>query len=257
MRILISTIRVQMANSFARSMFKFSMILQPIIYTFALYWMFKSSGRYDYITYVFLGSGLLSFINCIIYSSAGDINRERYLGTLPIIYSAPTKFILILLGKIIGNTILGIVPSILSYIILILICQKNFTIKYPLILLFSILVALFSFFCLALIFASIFTYSRKANILMNCLEYPLYILSGVLFPILNFPIVFRVMSLFFSPMWIVKVFEICLNGGSMFMLKKYTLIILTLSFLYLGIALFIMKLVDKNIRKKGTLELSA
>lgn len=256
MRILTQTIKIQMLNSFSRSMFKYSMILQPIIYTLALFWMFRSSGNNNYITYVFLGSGLLSFISCIIYSSAGDINRERYLGTLQIIYGTPANFNMILFGKIIGNTILGIVPSIISYIVLILFCQKQIKIYNPILLYMEIVVALFSFICISLIFAAFFTYSRKATILMNCLEYPLYILTGVLIPIINLPFFCRLISIFFSPMWIVKIFKICLNGGSISELKMYTIIVLLLSFVYLILGLLIMKVIDKNIKVKGTIGLS-
>ena len=51
----------------------------------------------------------------ILWSSATDIDRERWMGTFELLLIAPVRFPTILLGKILGNTALGILSAALTY----------------------------------------------------------------------------------------------------------------------------------------------
>jgi len=104
--VLLSTMLLQMKQSYARNMFRFCLIANPILNTILLYEMFKNSGQENFTSYVILGSGLMAVWGCICFSSAGDINRERSMGTLRILFVAPVKFSSIILGKILVPFIL-------------------------------------------------------------------------------------------------------------------------------------------------------
>ena len=106
--VLLSTMVLQMKQSYARNMFRFCLIANPILNTVLLYEMFRSSGQENFVSYVVLGAGLMSVWGCICFSSAGDIDRERYIGTLRVIFAAPAGFPAIILGKILGNTVLSL-----------------------------------------------------------------------------------------------------------------------------------------------------
>ena len=75
-KVIISTMIVQMKQSFARPMFRFCLIANPILNTILLYEMYKESGENNYMAYVVLGARLMGLWGCICFSSAGDINRE-------------------------------------------------------------------------------------------------------------------------------------------------------------------------------------
>ena len=115
-KVIISTMIVQMKQSFARPMFRFCLIANPILNTILLYEMYKESGENNYMAYVVLGAGLMGLWGCICFSSAGDINRERYSGTLALIFATPARFSGIILGKIIGNTIMSLLTMVISLI---------------------------------------------------------------------------------------------------------------------------------------------
>ena len=90
--VILSTMILQMKQSYARNMFRFCLIANPILNTILLYEMFRNSGQENFASYVVLGSGLMAIWGCICFSSAGDINRERGIGTLRVIFAAPAGF---------------------------------------------------------------------------------------------------------------------------------------------------------------------
>lgn len=96
--VLVSSMYVQMKQSFVRPMFRFCLLVNPILNTILLYEMYRSSGEDNFMAYAVLGAGLMGLWSCICFSSAGDINRERYSGTLALIFAAPVSFPSIILG---------------------------------------------------------------------------------------------------------------------------------------------------------------
>ena len=94
--------KLQMKQSFARPMFRFCLICNPVVNTIFLYEMFMQKGTEAFLHYVVLGAGLMGIWGCICFSSVGDINRERWSQTLPILYVAPGGFGLIIFGKVLG-----------------------------------------------------------------------------------------------------------------------------------------------------------
>lgn len=251
----LATMIVQMKNSFARKTFQFTLLAQPILYTFITYYMFIYSEIDNYISYVVLGSGLLSLWSCIVFSSAGDIERERWMGTLAILFVAPASFPKIILSKIIGNTILSLLPFIISFLIVRFIFLEPFIITHFYWFLFIFLLSIISFVAIAFLFSVFFTLSKKAGSLMNCMEYPIFILCGMAFPLSMIPEPFHFISYLLTPTYATQLLRSSINGIenlSIFYLQIGLLILLSIIYIVLGILLF--HKIDKKIRQKATLE---
>ena len=80
--VLLSSMGLQCKQSFVRPMFRFCLLANPILNTVLLYEMYRGAGEENFFAYVALGAGLMAVWSAICFSSAGDINRERYSGTL-------------------------------------------------------------------------------------------------------------------------------------------------------------------------------
>jgi len=78
-RVVVDTMSLQMKQSFARSMFRFCLIANPIVNTVLIYYMFKNSGEENFAAFVVMGAGLMGLWGSICFSSAGDINRLMVL----------------------------------------------------------------------------------------------------------------------------------------------------------------------------------
>ncbi len=254
---IFETSKIQMKQSFSRATYRFCLLIQPIIYTIITYMMYKNSGLNNFVAFVVLGTGLLTLWSCICFSSAGDIERERYMGTLEVIYCSPTNFKLIMLGKILGNTILGLVPLLISLIIVKFFFNGNIFIKEPLIFTISFLLTIVSFIGISMLFASLFTLSRSSRILMNCIEYPFFILCGVLFPIEILPQWTVPFSYILSPTWAVKILKMGVNGiDNISTFYTYSIILILLTMIYFILANVLFNVIDKKTRINATLGVS-
>ena len=236
-------------------MFRFCIFINPIITAFLLGMIYKDNVLEDFMLYAFIGSGISTFWSSICYSSASDIEREKWIGTLPIIFTSPAGFINIILGKILGNTIWGIFSFTLN------ICAIYILFNIPIFFndfyyfLIIFILMIFSMFAIAFLMCSLFTLSRKISLVMNFIEYPLMIITGLFFPIYILPIPIQFVSYLLSPTWIMKGAYLSIVGGT---IKEkifivFMLLIITMLYLVIGIKLF--KKIERMCRINGTFEL--
>ena len=255
--VIISTMILQMKQSFARPMFRFCLIANPILNTTLLYEMFRESGATNYMAYVTLGAGLMGLWGCICFSSAGDINRERFSGTLALIFTAPAGFPTIILGKIIGNTIMSLLTMIISLMTSVIFFRIQLQLENPLFILIALFAAILSFIVISSVIACILTLSRKTELYMNCIEIPIILLCGFAFPVSVLPFGIRIVSYTLAPTYAVELMRMAVWGitdKAEFFEKLLVLMILTL--IYAVISVFLYKKIDRSVRIAATLEVA-
>jgi len=252
-RVILACITQQFRTSIGRNTFKFCVLVQPIIYGFILGMMYINKSNVDFMIYVLFGSGIVSFWSSICFSSASDIQRERWMGTLETIFVAPSGFKNIILGKIVGNTIWGLLSMVISSSFVIIVFQKPLVIASPIILILGFLMMTLSFIAIALSMAGLFTLSRNSRILMNCLEHPIYLLCGIVFPLEIIPTFIRPLSYLLSPTWSVKVLRAAVVGGQNQEALLYLLALTFLTIIYFVIGHFLFEKIDYKARVEATL----
>lgn len=256
-RVIYSTLKLQMKNSFARPMYRFCLVASPIVNTILLYHMFLNSNMDNFTTYVMLGAGLMGLWSCICFSSAGDINRERFSGTLSLIYVTPTSFGVILLGKVIGNTILSFVSLVISFLTAVLLYQAPIHIEEMGYLMLSIFAAMLCFITISILIAYLLTLSRKTQLYMNCIEVPIIFVCGFLFPVEILPSWVQPISYILAPTWAVKLIRLSVSGFTDSLVYFKTLGILCfLTIMYTIGILMLYKVIDREVRIRASLELS-
>ena len=254
-KVIISSCRLQIKQSFSRSMFKFCIIAYPILAAITFYFIYSGNSDETLISYVFLGTAITSMWTSISFSSAGDIDRERFMGALEVIFSAPTKFRTIMLGKVIGNTILGVVSMFISFFMVTFLFKVKFTLVHPFLFLLSMMVGIVSFIFIAMLLSGLLAISRNTRVLMNCIDYPVFILCGTFFPLEVLPIWIRPLSYLLSPTYVLKLARISISGitdYSVFNIHMLGLVIITLLY-FIGYLKFY-KIIDIKARKEATLE---
>lgn len=254
MNSFISTICLQMKQSFARPMFRFCLICNPIVNTIFLYEMFLNRGTDAFISYVVLGAGLMGIWSCICFSSVGDINRERYSGTLSLIYVAPEGFGKIILGKIIGNTLLSMTSFLLSWGTAVLLGGKTIHLEAPVYFLLSMFFLILCFIVVSLCLAYALMLSRKIELYMNLLEIPLIFLSGFTFPVEILPVWVQRISNCLPQTWVVRMLKMCVEGFQKAIYIKYCFVFIVELLFFLMSTWILYLWIDSRIRKKATLE---
>lgn len=254
MNVLVSSALQQFRTSIGRPMFRFCVIAQPIIFGLLLGMMYMERSDMDFTLYAVFGSGLSTFWSSICFSSASDIHRERWYGTLETIYAAPAGFKWIVLGKIIGNSIWGFFSICLSYTVVTLVFKKAIVVSNPLWLIIGISLMTLSLVAIGYLFAALFTLSRNARVLMNFMEYPVYILCGILFPLEQLPLIVRSISYAFSPTWAVKIIHYAVWGGTWCDVAPYVAGLLAITVIYGIFSLLMFERIDVKCRVEATLE---
>ena len=255
--IIWSTMKLQMKQSFARPMFRFCLICNPIVNTVFLYEMFLQKGMDAFLNHVVLGAGLMGIWSCICFSSVGDINRERWSGTLPLIYTAPGGFGLIIFGKVLGNTIMSLLTFLISYVTAGVISGQWFVLEHPGFFSLSMLLTVICFVVVSLCFAYILMLSRKTELYMNLIEIPLVFLCGFTFPVEILPVWAQNISNLLPPSWAVRLLRMsCQMSGleEHYVLYMGILLLELLVMILFTIALY--HWMDKRIRIHATLEVS-
>jgi len=212
--VIVTSAKQQFLLSIQRNMFRFCVFVSPLAQGLILGMMYMNRSSEEFTIYAVFGSSLASFWGTLLFSSVSDIDRERYMGTLESIFIAPAGFINILIGKIIGNTLWGIITMGINISFILLFFQKKLYVSdYGLVIL-TFFLFMIAMIIMALMMAGLFTLSRSARIAMNSLEHPIYILSGVMFPLSMLPFFVRPLSYLLAPAWAVRLFKLAVYDGA-------------------------------------------
>lgn len=255
--VLLSTMILQMKQSFVRPMFRFCLIVNPILNTILLYEMFRNTGQTNFATYVILGAGLMALWGCICFSSAGDIDRERYSGTLSLIFAAPAGFPTLVLGKILGNTLLSLGSLLISMSTAAVVYRAPISLASPGYFLVALVSVMGSFIAISMVLAYLLTLSRRTTLYMNCIEIPFILLCGLAFPVEILPAWLQPLSRCLAPTWAVELLRMSVQGvshGGVFW-RAFAVTCMLSAALAL-ISLFLYQKMDHSVRIRASLEVS-
>ncbi|GIO25856.1 ABC transporter permease [Ornithinibacillus bavariensis] len=254
MRALLRTIRVHMGLSMARPMFQFIIWASPLFLATIAIFIYSSRSPEDIFHYVILGSGFMALWSSIVFSSASDINRERYYGTLEIIFVSPVPFFIVLIGKIIGNTIWGFLSMVISFIYLVFLFGVHITIPNPMVFFLCTLFVLLALTVFSFFLSLAFTLSRQAEALMNFIEYPIYLICGFMFPVSILPIWVQPISYLLPPTWAIELLRaVSTNEFSINMIEKSLIGLVVVTMIYMVLGIFCYRAVEKKARISGKL----
>ncbi len=255
LKVIFSSCLLQMKQSFSRSMFKFCILVYPVLAAITFYYIYSGNTDETMISYVFLGTAVTSMWSSISFSSAGDIDRERFMGALEVIFSAPAEFRIIMLGKVIGNTVLGIFSMLVSFLVVTLLFGTPFRVADPLLFFISMLLGILSFVFIALLLSGLLAISRNTRVLMNCIDFPVFILCGTSFPIEILPVWTRPLSYLLSPTYVLKLARMSISGVTDYgVFWSWMLGLGIITVLYFIGYLWFYRVIDVKARREATLE---
>jgi len=192
-----------------------------------------------------LGPGILSFALFLfmILTVTGGLTKERVTETLYRVKVTATSKSEMMIGYLLGNSLIALVQSVLLLLISVLFFQIH--IVGNILLLFFILF-IYAMSCVGLgIFASTFAKNQlQAFQFIPLLLIPSMFFSGFILPINSFPILFQYVSYFIPMTYSIRISRaIMINGFGldMFFMDFLFMIILTLVFLVLAVVVFKMK----------------
>lgn len=206
------TFEVTLRQNFSDGFIIFAVLVQPILIAVLALWMLQGRGG-DYAIFVVVGSGMTGLWSGLLFISGNSITGERWVGTLEGLVASPTPMQVIILGKNLANVVQSLTSIIGSYILVALLFGLNVQITQPWLFVISLFLTMMAFITFGLIIAALFVISPAVQNWQNGLEFPVYILSGFLFPVLLLPAWTTPLSYILAPYWAARALHASSTGS--------------------------------------------
>jgi ABC-2 type transport system permease protein len=228
-------------------------ILQPLMFATIAFYMHEAGARPGTLLYLALGAGLMGMWSSTLFGSGGAIEFQRWQGTLEIVVAAPPPLLFTMLPLTLATASIGLYAVVATLAWGALLFDMPLDIEHPLLFALSLPTTTVALGLLGLVLASTFVLYRHANAFSNMLEYPVWLVSGLLIPVSLLPSWAEPISWVLAPTWGVRaVRESALGGDPMPAIGMC----LVLSTAYLAIGAVLMANFERLARKRATLALA-
>ncbi len=245
------TFRLQVMDTFIL----FGILVQPMIIALLAMWMLQGKGA-DAAIFVVVGSGMTGLWSTLLFVGGNSINDERWEGTLESLIAVPTPLSLIIFSKNIASVVQSLLSMIVSYLFISFAFNYPLHLNNPLLFFISLVFTIFAFICFGLILSPIFLVSPGVHRFQNAMEFPVYILSGFLFPIILLPGWTTPISYLLPTYWAAEALHGTSSGHATFeQILFYWAMLIVFSLLYLIGANLLFKRVLVKARKDASLSL--
>ena len=227
--------------------------LQPVIFATIAFYMFKAGGRSGTLLYAALGAGMMGIWSSTLFGSGGALQWNRWQGTLELLVAAPAPFVVVLLPLTLATSLTGAYSLAATLVWGRLLFAVPLHFVHPLLFALAIPAAVLSLGLMGLLMASSFVLYRHANALSNLLEYPVWVATGLLFPISLLPGWVRPVSWLLAPRWgIDAIRHAALGGDAAFPIAMCV----ATGAAYLALATAFLGLFERAARARATLSLT-
>ncbi|GAA3117114.1 hypothetical protein GCM10010521_01040 [Streptomyces rameus] len=146
---------------------------------------------------------------------AGEIiTDERGQGTLEAVIATPCRLSVVVVGRICAVSLLGITAMAEAWLVAGLGFGRWIAVPHPVVLAVALLANAAAMAGTASILSSLFVLMPSARIVQNTLNYPLYLLSGVLVPLSTLPAWLRPLGRLVFLSWSADLFRAALDGAA-------------------------------------------
>jgi len=250
-RAFLTSMRLRVVNPWAY----LNWLVFPLIFAAVGLFVLTSTG-YTRVAYGVLGGGIIGFWGIAYLDGGNSIQDERWQGTLEQIFAVPTPLFVIVIGKILGSLLMGL----LSFIPTVALAYFGFHAALPgidpLRFAISLAVLTFSFFVISVALTPLFAVWRTAFTVLNGLELGVYGLCGFMFPITQLPGWLQPVSYVLSPTWATRALYAAASPTRGSDVTTDWLIALGLSLAYLVASIFLYRFVEIRARVTGELALA-
>jgi ABC-2 type transport system permease protein len=235
------------------SFFILSTAVLPVFYATIAYYMFRTGGRPGSLLYVSLGAGMMGIWSSTLFGSGGLIQWQRWQGTLEYVIGVPTPLIFVVLPMTIATASIGLYSITTTLLWGWLLFDVPLHLAHPVWFAVALPAAVLSLGLMGLVLASTFILARNANSLSNLLEYPVWLVTGLLIGLSILPGWTQPISWILAPTWGIRGIREAAIGGEP---GSAVAVCLALGVIYLVIGVFTLRYFERLARERATLSLA-
>lgn len=229
-------------------------ILQPVIFASIAFFMFRAGGREGSLLYAALGAGLMGIWSSVLFGSGGLIQWERYEGTLELLVAAPAPLSATVFASTLATATIGCYSVAATLFWGIVFFGIPLRVAEPLAFLAALPVTVLGLGMLGLMLASTFILYRSANAMSNLLEYPVWLVTGLLVPVSLLPGWTEPIGWVLAPTWGIRAIRGAALGTEGALVP--TLVTLCLGAAYLVLGSFFLGHFERLARERAALSLT-
>jgi ABC-2 type transport system permease protein len=229
------------------------LVVVPIVYATLGFFIFEAGGGRQTLLWIALGAGLMGIWSSTLVGSGMALQRERWAGTLEILISTPPPFVLVLTGITLATAAAGLYSLVATLVWGALVFDVPFDVEHPLLFALSIPATVLVLGLLGLVLAATFIFYRQTFALTNLLEYPIWLLTGLLVPLSLLPGWAEPLAWLVGPTWGVRAMRESALGGDP--LPALAMCV-GLGLAYLALGALCLRWFESLARRKATLALT-
>ncbi len=199
-RTLLASLRLAVLQFLADPQWLVPSMIAPVIFALVSYQLFRGSGP-SFVLYAILGAGMMSMWGQTLYGSGWATGQDRNLGTLEPTLSAPTPYLYVVAGRVVWNTLAGLLGGLIVYVVVALSYGKPIPLADPLSFALLFVFVVVTLAAVGVVFAAAYVYTRYAGFIQNIGEFAFYVGTGCMFPVVLLPFWSNPVSLLFPPTW--------------------------------------------------------
>ncbi len=193
MRALIGAIRLQLQIVVADRGYLNEILTNPFFAVIFL-GVVRAAGRRDLTTFALVAPVLMTLWALSLEISGNVVSADRGVGILELVVATPARFQTVVFGRVLAVTLLGTVGVVETWLVARIGFGVEVSVHHPGVLACALAATALAMTGTALVMAGAFVLAGGARTFQNTMNYPIYLLAGVLVPISYLPWWLRPMS---------------------------------------------------------------
>lgn len=198
-RVIYARAYVRMKGLLREPHWSIAEVIIPMLSISAYIYMYQVlEAPNEFLGFVIVGGAMLSFWSNVLWGMSSQFYWEKETGTLELYLIAPISRMAVLIGMALGGMINTTIRALSILFIGVTLFPIHLVVgdMYALILIFTLTVI--ALYGMGILFASLFLlYGREATHIADVLQEPIYVLSGMYYPVLTsrfFPFAIKLLA---------------------------------------------------------------
>ena len=225
----------------------------PLVYATLAFLMFRATHQAPSLLYAALGAAVMGIWSTTATSAGGAIQQQRNWKVLELLVGAPSPLILVLAPVTVAIAGIGVYSIVTTLLWGRLLFGVPFHVLHPALFIVSIPAAVLSIGLLGLVLASALVLYREASAFSQALEYPIWLITGMLIPLSLLPSWVHPLAWVLAPTWGMRAVRRAAIGGAV---GTPLLMCAVLTVVYTLLAVVLLHHFERLARERATLSLS-
>ena len=229
------------------------LIAIPLVYATIAFFMYEGGANEEAVLWIALAAGIMGLWSSTLAGAGMALQRERWSGTLEVLFTTPPPFAAVLLGVALATSAAGLYSLVATLVWGAVFFDVPLDPVHPVWFAIAIPTTVLALGMFGLVLAATFILYRQTFALVNLFEYPVWLITGLLVPLSLLPGWVQPIAWLIAPTWGIKAIHASATGGDP---AGYLFAAVGLGLAYVWIGVVALRFFERLARQKATLALT-